>query len=154
MNNLDKEKTHKGILIQTDKKNRNGRIYPNHIFMKELEKYDEKIKTKKSLGELGHPSSIDVSFKNVSHIVTKTYAKFPKVPRKMKKKMKKQGLYNRDTIFVNYKILDTESGKLAKQFINDLEPSPRGIGTIDENGVVNKDYHLLSIDLIRKETKA
>lgn len=139
--------TYKGTLIQTDKKNRNGRIYPSHILMKELERYEEKIKNKQSLGELEPESNIDIS-----HLVTKIYSKFPKVPRKMKKKMKKQGTYICDTIFVDYKILETESGKLAKQFINELVPSPRGIGKIDHNGVVS-DYQLLAIDLIRKETK-
>ena len=36
---MNKE-TYKGTLIQTDKKNRNGRIYPSHILMKELERYE------------------------------------------------------------------------------------------------------------------
>lgn len=152
---MSKEKLHKGILLQTDVVNKNGRIYPSHIFMKELERYKkEQIKNGSAFGELDHPSSNVVSLSNVSHIVTDTYFKFPKVPRKKKKKMKKQGIYNYDTVFVKYKILNTKSGKLAKQFIDNLVPSPRGIGSVDANGVVGDDYQLISIDLIRKETKS
>lgn len=68
--------------------------------------------------------------------------------------MKKQGTYNYDTVIVNYKLLKSEEGKLASKFIDDLVPSPRGIGSVDANGVVQDDYQLLSIDLIRKETKS
>ena len=151
---MSKEKLHKGILLQTDVVNKNGRIYPGHIFMKELERYKEQIKNGSAFGELDHPSNSVVSVSNVSHVVTDIYVKFPKVPRKKKKKMKKQGTYNYNTVFVKYKILNTKSGKLAKQFIYNLVPSPRGIGSVDANGVVNDDYQLISIDLIRKETKS
>ena len=151
---MSNEKIHKGILLQTDAVNKNGRIYPGHIVMKELERYKEQIKNGSAFGELDHPSSDFVSISNASHIVTKTCLKFPKVPRKKKKKMKKQGTYNYDTVIVNYKLLTTEEGKLASKFIDDLVPSPRGIGSVDANGVVGDDYQILSVDLIRKETKS
>jgi hypothetical protein len=151
---MSNEKIHKGILLQTDVVNKNGRIYPGHIFMKELERYKEQIENGSAFGELDHPSSDVVSLANASHIVTKICIKFPKVPRKKKKKLKKQGKYNSDTVIVNYKVLNTEYGKLASQFIDDLVPSPRGIGSVDANGVVGDDYQLLSVDLIRKETKS
>lgn len=151
---MSKEKLNKGILLRTDVVNKNGRIYPAHIFMRELERYKEQIKNGSALGELEHPPTTVVSLTRASHIVTDIYVKFPKVPRKKKKKMKKQGTYNYDTVFVNYKILNTESGKLAKQFVDALVPSPRGIGTLDPNGTVCDDYQLISVDLIRKETKS
>ena len=151
---MSKEKLHKGILLQTDVVNKNGRIYPGHIFMKELERYKEQIKNGSAFGELDHPSSDVVCLTKASHIVTDTYVKFPKIPRKKKKKLKKQGKYNYDTVIVNYKVLNTEYGKLASQFIDELVPSPRGIGSVDANGVVGDDYQLLSVDLIRKETKS
>jgi hypothetical protein len=151
---MSNKKIHKGILLQTDVVNKNGRIYPGHIFMKALEQYKEQIENGSAYGELDHPSSDFVSLAKASHIVTKTCLKFPKVPRKKKKKMKKQGTYNYDTVIVNYKLLTTEEGKLASKFIDDLVPSPRGIGSVDANGVVCDDYQLLSVDLIRKETKS
>jgi hypothetical protein len=151
---MNKEKIYSGRLIQTDVINKNGRIYPNDVVKRELELFNDKIKNGSAYGELGHPSSTDVSLQRASHIVTKTCLKFPKVPRKKKKKMKKQGTYNYDTVIVNYKLLTTEEGKLASKFIDDLVPSPRGIGSVDANGVVGDDYQLLSVDLIRKETKS
>ena len=122
---------HKGKLLQTDVVNKNGRIYPGHIFMKELERYKERIKNGSAYGELDHPSSWPEEY----------YFPF-------------DVSLTKDTVFVNYKLLNTQYGKLAKQFITDLVPSPRGIGSTDANGVVNDDYQLLSIDLIRKETKS
>lgn len=151
---MSNEKIHKGILLQTNVVNKNGRIYPDHIFMRELELYKERVKNGSAYGELDHPSSKFLSITNPSHIVTSTFVKFPKIPRKKKKKMKKQGTYNYDTVIVNYKLLTTEEGKLASKFIDDLVPSPRGIGSVDANGVVGDDYQILSVDLIRKETKS
>lgn len=147
-------KVYSGTLIQMEKKNKNGRIYPRHVFLKALKEYEEKIKDGRSLGELEHPSSMDVTLQNVSHLVTGITLKFPKVPRKKKKKMKKLGTYQRDVVTASYRVLDTNTGKMASQFIGDLVPSPRGAGSVDANGVVNDDYKLFAIDLIRKETKA
>jgi hypothetical protein len=151
---MSNKETHSGTLIQLEKKNRNERIYPRHVFLNALKEYEAKIKDGRSLGELEHPSSMDVTLSNVSHLVTGVSFKFPKVPRKKKKKMKKLGTYQRDIVSVNYRVLDTNSGRLANQFIKDLVPSPRGAGSVDANGVVNDDYKLFAIDLIRKETKA
>ena len=147
-------KIHTGTMIQLDKKNKNGRIYPEHIFLNALKEYEEKIKDGRSLGELEHPSSMDVTLQNVSHLVTGITLKFPKVPRKKKKEMKKLGTYQKDIVTASYRVLDTDKGKLASLLINDLVPSPRGTGSVDANGVVNDDYRLIAIDLIRKETKA
>jgi hypothetical protein len=149
-------------LLQTDVINKNGRLYPKEVFMKALEPYMEEVKNKRALGELGHPSSLDVTLTsplyvtltNVSHMINDIYIKYPKVSRKKKKEMKKQGLYTRDTIFTKYEILNTRNGKLAKQIVHELVPAPRGVGSVDENGVVGDDYRLISIDLVRKELKS
>jgi len=143
-----------GELIRLNKKNKNGRIYPAHIFLNELKKYQEKIDQNMAMGELGHPDSIDISFNNVSHLITECKLKYSKVPRKKKKMMKKFGTYQKDIVMVKYKILDTPKGIIAKDLIDNLVPSPRGIGSVDENGVVNEDYKLLSIDLIQKSEKS
>jgi len=147
-------KIHTRALIQMDKKNKNGRIYPEHIFLKAKKEYEKKIKSGIAFGELDHPNSMDVDPKNISHILTGIAFTFPKVPRKKKKKMKKSGTYRRDVVVASYKLLDTPSGKLASEFIENLVPSPRGIGSVDVNGVIGDDYQLVAIDLIRKETKA
>jgi hypothetical protein len=151
---MKKERIHKGILMQTDVVNKNKRIYPKHIVEKALEIYEENIKNKSSYGELEHPESFVVSLDKSSHIVTDVRFRFPKVPRKKKKKLKKEGKYNHNTVVVKYKLLDGQFGELAKKIIGDLVPSPRGIGSLDKDGVVSEDYQLIAVDLIRKETKA
>ena len=140
-------------LLQTGVKNKNGRLYPYDVFKKALEEYEKKIAEGRALGELDHPDSFDVSFSNVSHVVREIYSKFPKVPRKKKKALKKVGLYKKTEYFVRYEILDTEKGREAKKIISDLAPSPRGTGTII-NGVIQDDYRLFAIDLIDKKDKA
>lgn len=143
-----------GILIRTGVRNKNGRIYPSGIFANTVNEYLRKVKDGRALGELGHPETFDVNLTRVSHIVTDVKCKFPKIPRKLKKKMKKNGTYERDTYIVNYRFLDTEFGNIAKSISDSLVPSPRGVGSVDSSGVISGDYKLLSVDLINKKDKS
>jgi len=46
----------KGVFLQSETKNRNGRIYPKKILEREVIKYnEEKIKTNRAVGEMDHP---------------------------------------------------------------------------------------------------
>ena len=142
--------------MQADKRNRNGRIYPEEVFNKAVGEYSTKIKLMGAYGELGHPDSMDVSLANVSHVIHNILNKFPKVPRKKKKQMKKTGTYKRNLYLVDYEFLKTDKGntamKLKESF--DLVPSPRGVGTIDADGVIQSDYKLMAIDLINPKDRA
>lgn len=45
-----------GPFLQSDIKNKNGRVYPSHIMEKEVERYNnEYVKQNRAFGELGHP---------------------------------------------------------------------------------------------------
>ena len=45
-----------GIMLQTEIKNKNGRIYPKTIMQKEVKRYTKNfINQKRAYGELGHP---------------------------------------------------------------------------------------------------
>lgn len=141
-------------VIQLNKKNRNGRIYTNDVFQKALEDYTlKKESTGVLYGELGHPTSFDISFSNVSHSIESLRMRYAKVPRKLKKKLKKEGLYHRSILFAKIRLLDTPKGQAAKSIIDRLVLAPRGTGKTDENGMVT-DYQMFSIDLINKEDKA
>ena len=60
-----------GVFIQADKKNRNGRLYPQPIVDKEVKRYgDQMISTKRALGELSHPDSSQIGLDRASHLVT------------------------------------------------------------------------------------
>lgn len=67
----DKKYIIKGIFMQSDIKNRNGRIYPEHIMDKEVARYiNEKVITNQATGELNHPTgdgSLSINYERVSH---------------------------------------------------------------------------------------
>ena len=61
----------KGIFLQADIKNRNGRVYPMEVLEKEVNRYNKKfINEKRAYGELGHPEGPTVNLERVSHMVT------------------------------------------------------------------------------------
>lgn len=68
---VDKKYIIKGIFMQSDIKNRNGRIYPEHIMDKEAARYiSEKVITNQATGELNHPTgdgSLSINYERVSH---------------------------------------------------------------------------------------
>ena len=68
---VDKKYIIKGIFMQSDIKNRNGRIYPEHIMDKEVARYiSEKVITNQATGELNHPTgdgSLSINYERVSH---------------------------------------------------------------------------------------
>ncbi len=61
----------KGVFLQSDIKNRNGRIYENDILTKEVDRYSKEfIDKKRAFGELGHPDGPTVNLERVSHMIT------------------------------------------------------------------------------------
>ena len=64
----------KGIFMQADIKNRNGRIYPMEILQKEVKRYNKDyINEKRAFGELGHPDGPTVNLERASHMITALY---------------------------------------------------------------------------------
>ena len=60
-----------GVFLQSNIKNKNGRIYPEHIMDNEVNRYIlESVNTNKSLGELQHPETPRIQPERVSHLVT------------------------------------------------------------------------------------
>lgn len=70
----DKKYIIRGIFMQSEIKNRNGRIYPESIMDKEVARYiNEKVNTNQATGELNHPTgdgSLSINFERVSHKIT------------------------------------------------------------------------------------
>ena len=124
-----------GIFMQADKQNRNGRLYPKGIMEGALNQYQELIREKRSLGELGHPPNPTVNLDKVSHLITS---------------LKFEG----NDVIGRAKILDTPMGKIAQNFIEEgvrLGVSSRGLGSLKEkNGVneVQNDFHLATVDIV------
>ena len=120
----------KGIFLQADIKNRNGRVYPMAILEKEVARYNKKfINENRAYGELGHPEGPTVNLERVSHMVTE--------------------LYPDGKNFVGEaKIMETPMGKIVKNIMDEggkLGVSSRGMGSLDQkNGVnyVRDDFYL------------
>ena len=111
-----------GIFLQSDIKNRNGRVYPVNILEKEVNRYNESYISKdRALGELGHPEGPTVNLDRVSHKIVS---------------LKKEGL----NFIGKAKILDTPMGKIAKSLLGEgvkLGVSSRGVGSLIERSGVN-----------------
>ena len=120
----------KGIFMQSDVKNRNGRIYPKEILQKEVARYNrEFINKSRAFGELGHPDGPTVNLERVSHMI--------------------KALYPEGNNFIGEaRVLDTPYGKIVKSLIDEgarLGVSSRGMGTLSSIGganVVKDDFYL------------
>ena len=120
----------KGVFMQADIKNRNGRVYPVETLAKEVRRYSKEfIEKKRAFGELGHPDGPTVNLERVSHMITS---------------LKPEG----KNFIGEAKIMDTPYGKIVKNLIDEgavLGVSSRGMGSIQQQGgrnLVGKDFYL------------
>lgn len=120
----------KGIFMQGDIKNRNGRVYPVEVLANEVNRYvTEKVTKNKAYGELGHPDGPVINLHRVSHKIIE---------------LKQDG----SNFVGKAKIMDTPMGKIVKNLIDEqcqLGVSSRGMGTLKDNrGIVEvqKDFQL------------
>lgn len=107
-----------GIFLQSAIKNRNGRIYPEHVMDKEVARYiKESVQNKTALGELNHPNGPQINLDRVSHRIIE---------------LKKDGTnYYGKAIIAN-----TPMGNIAKGIMEcggKLGVSSRGMGTLKPN---------------------
>ena len=118
----DKKLYIEGVFLQSELKNRNGRMYPFSVLEKEVSRYNEEyVKSKRALGELGHPDGPTVNLDRVSHRITS---------------LKAEG----NNFIGKAQILDTPMGKIAKSLLGEgvqLGVSSRGMGSIDKREDVN-----------------
>ena len=61
----------KGVFMQGEIKNRNGRVYPMQVLDEQVKKYTENyVNQNRAYGELGHPSGPTINLERVSHMIT------------------------------------------------------------------------------------
>jgi hypothetical protein len=120
----------RGIFMQADIKNRNGRVYPMEILGEEVKKYNKNfIEQNRAFGELGHPDGPTVNLERVSHMITS---------------LKPDG----KNFIGEAKIMDTPMGKIVKNLMDEgakLGVSSRGMGSLRQKGganVVSDDFYL------------
>ena len=121
-----------GIFLQSNVKNRNGRLYPKDIMKNEVQRYiKEFVNTNRACGELEHPDSPMVSYKNVSHKIIS---------------LTEDG----DNFIGKALILDTPNGLIVQGLLKDkvqIGVSSRGLGSLNEKNnvkVVCDDFYLVT----------
>lgn len=122
----------KGIMMQAELKNGNGRVYPLAEIAKAVETAQERIKSGHYiLGELNHPDTLSINLANVSHCITECSMDGNNAIGKMK-------------------LLNTPAGNIAKGLIEGgvrLGVSSRGTGNVNEGGGVS-DFAFVTVDIV------
>jgi hypothetical protein len=119
-----------GVFLQSELKNRNGRMYPESVMDKEVARYlKESVEKNRAYGELGHPDTPSINLDRVSHMIVS---------------LKKEG--------TNYigkaKIMETPMGNIARGLLDggaNLGVSSRALGTLKESDgvqIVQDDFML------------
>ena len=126
----EKEYFIEGIFMQSEIKNRNGRVYPKEVMQKEVNRYrKEFVEKKRAFGELGHPEGPTINLDKVSHLITT---------------LEEDG----NNYIGRAKILSTPNGQIVRNLIDDgakLGVSSRGLGSLEEKGgaqYVKGDFQL------------
>ena len=126
-----------GIFMQTEAKNRNGRMYPKKIMEGAVNKYmKEQVSKGRAVGELNHPNGPTINLDKVSHRITD---------------LKFEG----NDVVGKALVLNTPMGKIVKGLMEggvQLGVSSRGMGSIENKGsmsVVKDDFHLATIDIVQ-----
>ena len=119
-----------GIFMQSEIKNRYGRIYPKEVIQKEVKRYNKEfVEQKRAFGELGHPEGPTINLDKVSHMI---------------EKLEEDG----NNYVGRAKILSTPNGQIVKNLIDDgakLGVSSRGLGSLESKGnaqYVKDDFQL------------
>jgi len=121
----------KGVFMQAEIKNKNGRVYPMEILQKEVARYNKEfINENRAYGELGHPEGPTINLERASHMITALYA-------------------DGQNFIGEAKILATPMGEIVKTLMDEgakLGVSSRGMGSLEErkNGAsyVRDDFYL------------
>ena len=120
-----------GVFLQSEIKNRNGRMYPYETLNNEVKRYCESFVNKgRALGELGHPEGPTVNLDRVSHKITS---------------LKAEG----NNFMGKAQILGTPMGKIATSLLDEgvmLGVSSRGVGSLKTTSegckIVGEDFQL------------
>ena len=129
-NNGQKSHYIKGVFMQAEQKNRNGRIYPKKVLDEQVRKYiNNYVVQNRAFGELGHPDGPVVNLERVSHMI---------------KELNEDG----NNWVGKAKIMDTPYGKIVKNLIDEgakLGVSSRGMGSLKNvkgTNIVQDDFYL------------
>jgi len=122
-----------GIFAQFGVVNNNDRIYEENEYLPHLDYLNQKIKSKRLMGELDHPEKFDVSLQKVSHVIENL--EYDKSSRCLKGKVR---------------LLNTDAGITAKRLVEagvPLSISSRAAGVVGPDKKV-KLKKIFTYDLV------
>ena len=125
-----------GVIQRANSLNQNKRVYPKPILVREVQKYMQLVKERRSLGELDHPESSVINLANVSHLITELH-------------------WENDDLLGTVEILGTPAGNILKSLFAagvNVGISSRGLGSVQEiqDGAVEvqEDFEILCWDMV------
>lgn len=125
-----------GVFMESNSKNKNGRIYPMSIMEKEVGRYiTEYVNTNRAIGELGHPEGPTVNLERAAHMIKELH-------------------FEKNHVCGRAKVLDTPYGRIVKNLMDEgakLGVSTRGMGSlVEKNGYqeVQEDFMLAAVDIV------
>jgi hypothetical protein len=126
-----------GIFMQSEKKNRNGRVYKRNILESAVDKYvTEQVSKGRAVGELDHPEGPTVNLDRVSHKIDDLR-------------------WDGDDVYGKAQILNTPCGRIVKDLLDggvQLGVSSRGMGSLTQSedcSYVGEDFFLNTVDIVQ-----
>ena len=125
--------------------NANGRIYPEDILKREVEKYQEAIAEHRALGEANHPETSVIDLSRVSHNIIELHWEGHTLVGKME--------LNLTPGFVKHGIASSQGDVIANLLLNGYRVgvSSRGVGSVEQKFgkmIVGDDFELLCWDVV------
>lgn len=126
-------------------KNANGRIYPEAILKREVDKYQSMIDQRMATGELNHPSESTIDLSRVSHNIVELHWEGSTLVGKME--------LNTSEGFRKYGIVTTRGDEAANLLLNGYKigVSSRGVGSVEQKlgqYIVGEDFELICWDVV------
>lgn len=133
------------ILQKYDVVNKNGRIYPKEILMREAQRYQQMINDRLAIGEAEHPDSSIINSSRTSHKINKIWFEGQTMVGEIEIIMSPG--------FVNQGIISCEGDNIANLLRRGVRigVSSRGVGSLKESKgqlIVQDDFELICWDIV------
>jgi hypothetical protein len=126
-----------GIFMVAEKENRNGRVYKKSVLEQAVSEYVEtQVKQNRAVGEINHPESPIVNFKEASHKIVDLH-------------------WDGNNVIGKAEILDTPNGRIVDALLRggvQIGVSSRGMGsvrTVEGVNYVESGFVLSTIDIVQ-----
>ena len=126
-------------------KNANGRIYPENVLKKEVEKYMTRVRNHNALGALDHPASSTLSGHDVSHNILDLRWEGRTLVGEMELQLSPG--------YIRYGVCSTSGDLVANMILSGylIGVSSRGVGSVEQSlgqYMVQDDFELIGWDVV------